>query len=54
MKSKYELKTKVLKATIDFVHDLRTEPSYMEIKFSNKHFQKLCDCAKISFDRLFK
>lgn len=54
IQSKNELKIKVLKATNEYVRNIRSEPSYMEIKFNVKHFQELCDCAKILFDRLFE
>lgn len=53
LKLNSQLKTKVLKATIDYFYNIRSEPAYIQIKFSTKRFEELCDCAKISFERLF-
>lgn len=53
LKENEYLKLKVLKATADYVRKLRSEPAFLQIKNSRRHFQILSEVAKIAFDRLF-
>ncbi|XP_063695943.1 Fanconi anemia group I protein homolog isoform X2 [Culicoides brevitarsis] len=54
LRTREDLKIKVLKSTAEYIRKTRAEPTYLQIKNSRSYFNTLSDITKIAFDRLFQ